>query len=223
MALKFTNMFGSGSKPADVDLDMPTTQVKLTEKETPGYDPLSTVSVMDQLRTTKSDVGMPSKLPGLSNLPVTKQFQVLGVLLVVFLLLAVVMIFVDGRQAAQSATATATATEMQMLSQRLARGAALAAQGQASAFASVRDSRDRFKANLDALAKGGNVRGVELGATGDATALPILNAVKDKWSRMETASGQLLANEQSLTTLAKGLDDINAGNSTVLELAQQAA
>lgn len=108
---------------------MPTTQVKLTEKETPGYDPLSTVSVMDQLRTAKSDVGMPSKLPGLSNLPVTKQFQVLGVLLVVFLLLAVVMIFVDGRQAAQSATATATATEMQMLSQRLARGAALAAQG----------------------------------------------------------------------------------------------
>jgi len=223
MALKFTNMFGSGSKPSDVDLDMPTTQVKLTERETPSYDPLTTVSVMDQLRTAKSDVGMPSKLPGLSNLPVTKQFQVLGVLLVVFLLLAVVMIFVDGRQAAQSATATATATEMQMLSQRLARGAALAAQGQASAFASVRDSRDRFKANLDALSKGGNVRGVELSATGDGSALPILNAVKDKWSRMETASGQLLANEQSLTTLAKGLDDINAGNSTVLELAQQAA
>ncbi|MEJ7668627.1 MAG: methyl-accepting chemotaxis protein [Casimicrobiaceae bacterium] len=223
MALKFTNMFGNGSKPSDVDLDMPTTQVKLTEKETPGYDPLNTVSVMDQLRTAKSDVGTPSKLPVLGNLPVTKQFQVLGVLLVAFLLLAVLMIFVDSRQAGQSATATATATEMQMLSQRLARGAALAAQGQASAFASVRDSRDRFKANLDALSKGGNVRGVELSATGDSSALPILNAVKDKWSRIETASGQLLANEQSLTTLAKGLDDINAGNSTVLELAQQAA
>ncbi|MBA3508265.1 MAG: type IV pili methyl-accepting chemotaxis transducer N-terminal domain-containing protein [Betaproteobacteria bacterium] len=202
---------------------MPTTQVKLTEKETPGYDPLNTVSVMDQLRTAKSDVGTPSKLPVLGNLPVTKQFQLLGVLLAAFLLLAVLMIFVDSRQAGQSATATATATEMQMLSQRLARGAALAAQGQASAFASVRDSRDRFKANLDALSKGGNVRGVELSATGDGSALPILNAVKDKWSRMETASGQLLANEQSLTTLAKGLDDINAGNSTVLELAQQAA
>ncbi len=223
MALKFTNMFGNGSKPSDVDLDMPTTQVKLTEKETPGYDPLNTVSVMDQLRTAKSDVGTPSKLPVLGNLPVTKQFQLLGVLLAAFLLLAVLMIFVDSRQAGQSATATATATEMQMLSQRLARGAALAAQGQASAFASVRDSRDRFKANLDALSKGGNVRGVELSATGDGSALPILNAVKDKWSRMETASGQLLANEQSLTTLAKGLDDINAGNSTVLELAQQAA
>jgi len=216
-------MFGNGSKPSDVDLDMPTTQVKLTEKETPGYDPLNTVSVMDQLRTAKSDVGTPSKLPVLGNLPVTKQFQLLGVLLAAFLLLAVLMIFVDSRQAGQSATATATATEMQMLSQRLARGAALAAQGQASAFASVRDSRDRFKANLDALSKGGNVRGVELSATGDGSALPILNAVKDKWSRMETASGQLLANEQSLTTLAKGLDDINAGNSTVLELAQQAA
>ena len=223
MALKFTNMFGNGSKPSDADLDMPTTQVKLTERETPSYDPLNAVSVMDQLRTAKSDIWMPSKLPGLSNLPVTKQFQVLGGLLVVFLLLAVLMIFVDGRQAAQSATATATATEMQMLSQRLARGAALAAQGQASAFASVRDSQDRFKANLDALIKGGNVRGVELDATGDAAALPILNAVKDKWSRVETASGQLLANEQSLTTLAKGLDDINAGNNTVLELSQQAA
>jgi len=223
MALKFTNMFGNGSKPSDEELDMPTTQVKLAEKESRGYDPLHTVSVMDQLRSTKSEVGMPSKLPGLGNLPVTKQFQVLGGLLVVFLLLAVAMIFVDGRQAGQSATATATATEMQMLSQRLARGATLAAQGQASAFASVRDSRDRFKANLDALANGGNVRGVDLSVTSDATALPILNAVKEKWSRMETASGLLLANEQSLTSLAKGLDDINSGNSTVLELAQQAA
>ena len=49
---------------------------------------------------------------------------------------------------------------MQMLSQRLARGTALASQGQAAAFAAVKDSRERFKADLDALLNGGTVRGV---------------------------------------------------------------
>ena len=46
-----------------------------------------------------------------------------------------------------------------MLSQRLARGSALAAQGQASAFAAVRDSRERFKVDLDALVSGGTFKG----------------------------------------------------------------
>ena len=61
------------------------------------------------------------------------------------------MVFLDNRAATQQSLQSSTATEMQMLSQRLARGSALAAQGQATAFAPVRDSRERFKADLDAL------------------------------------------------------------------------
>ncbi len=222
MALKLTKFFGNEkAKLVDADLDMPTTQVKMTQE--PGYDPLASVSVMEQLRAATASSAQPWKLPLIGHLPVVKQFQTLGVLMVTFLAFAAVMVFLDGRQSSQNAAATATATEMQMLSQRLARGSALASQGQAAAFAAVKDSRDRFKADLDALLNGGTVRGVSLDVVQDDATLKLLNDVKQRWERVNAAADRLLNNETSLTSLAKGLDSLNAGNSTVLELAQQAS
>ena len=77
-----------------------------------------------------------------------KQFQTLGILLVLFLVFATLMVFLDGRQSSQNAAAAATATEMQMLSQRLARGSSLALQGQPGASRGV-SSRDRFNADFE--------------------------------------------------------------------------
>jgi twitching motility protein PilJ len=223
MALKLPNLFGNDKKrPGDIDLDMPTTQVKMNQAAQQGYDPLASVSIMDQLRTASSGAAAPSRLWLIGGLPVTKQFQVLGLMLVVLLVLAALMIFVDGRQAAQTSAATATATEMQMLSQRLARGSALASQGQAAAFVAVKDSRQRFNTDLQALLNGGTVRGINLDALRDDSALKVLNEVKGRWERVDAASDKLLANETSLTSLAKGLEALNAGNTGVLELAQQA-
>jgi hypothetical protein len=55
---------------------------------TEGYDPLTTMSVMEQLRTAASAaVPAASKIPIIGNLPVVKQFQVLGVLTMMFLVL----------------------------------------------------------------------------------------------------------------------------------------
>ena len=224
MALKLPNLFGNErKKPADMDLDMPTTQVKMNQAAQQGYDPLASVSIMDQLRTASAVTAMPKKVWGIGNLPVTKQFQVLGFLLVIFLALGALMVFLDGRQASQTAAAMATATEMQMLSQRLARGSALAAQGQASAFAAVKDSRERFNADLQALLTGGTARGVTLDTVHDETAVKLLGDIKSRWERVDLSADRLLANETSLTTLAKGLETLNSGNSAVLELAQQAS
>jgi twitching motility protein PilJ len=224
MALKLANLFGSGQrKAADMDFDMPTTQVKMNQAAQQGYDPLASVSIMDQLRSASSGSAAPKKLPVVGDLPVTKQFQILGLLMVMFLVFAALMLFLDGRQSGQGAAAAATATEMQMLSQRLARGSALAAQGQATAFAAVKDSRERFKADLDALLNGGTARGVTLDATQDEATTKLLADVKQRWERADVAADRLLANETSLTTLAKGLETLNAGNSAILELAQQAA
>jgi twitching motility protein PilJ len=223
MALKLPRLFGNEKKrPADLDLDMPTTQVKMGQASQQGYDPLASVSIMDQLRSATSSMAVPKKLPVIGGLPVTKQFQVLGVLMVTFLVFAVLMLFLDGRASSQSAAAAATATEMQMLSQRLARGSALAGQGQASAFAAVKDSRDRFKADLNGLLNGGTVRGVSIDVAQDEGTIKLLNEVKARWERVDAASERLLANETSLTSLAKGLEALNSGNSAVLELAQQA-
>ena len=79
MALKLPNLFGNDrKKPSDADLDMPTTQVKMNQAAQQGYDPLATVSIMDQLRSAGAVTAMPNKVWGIGGLPVTKQFQVLG-------------------------------------------------------------------------------------------------------------------------------------------------
>ena len=140
-------------------------------------------------------MAMPKKLPLIGHLPVVKQFQTLGMLLVTFLVFAALMVFLDNRQSAQGGAAAATATEMQMLSQRLARGSALAAQGQATAFAAVKDSRDRFKADLDALLNGGTVRGVSLDVAQDETTVKLLTDVKQRWERVDVG-GRAAAGER---------------------------
>ena len=219
--LKLPKLFGAG-KNADqpLDLDMPTTQVRAG---TTGYDPLASVSIMDQLRAAKSDVAVPWRIPLVGHLPIVRQFQLLGGLMVLFLILSALMVILDARIAAQGSAMASTATEMQMLSQRLARGTALAAQGQNAAFAAVRDSRDRFRSDLEPLVSGGTIKGVSLDVIQDEATTKQLKVIKERWARVDINAGRVLENQQALTSLAKGLETINQGNTAILELAQQAA
>ena len=137
---------------------------------------------MEQLRTATSEMRVPRKLPLVGNLPMLQQFQVLGVMTVTFLVFAAIMVFLESRNATQHSAAAATATEMQMLSQRLARGTALAAQGQAAAFAAVKDSRDRFKTNLDALVcTAAPSAGVDLDVAQDPRPCKLLQDIQARW------------------------------------------
>jgi twitching motility protein PilJ len=221
--LRLPKLFGRGpaKPPPGVTIDLPTTQMRLAAAG--GYDPLASVSIMEQLRTATSELKLPRKIPVIGNLPVVQQFQVLGVAIVTFIVFAALMLFIDGRQAAQAAASSATATEMQMLSQRLARGTSLAAQGQTGAFAAVTDSRERFKAALDALQSGGVAKGVSLDVVQDETIVKLLQEIRARWERVDASAQRVIDNEQSLVALAKGLETINRGNNAVLELSQQAA
>src|SRR5436190_22477775 len=129
-----------------------------------GYDPLVSVSLLDQIRTSMTGGRMPGKVPLIGHLPIARQFHVLGLLLVTFLILAALIMWFDVRTAAQAAASTATATEMQMLSQRLSSSSTLALQGRPVAFDAVKDTRERFKEDLDALQRGGTIKGVTLDA-----------------------------------------------------------
>jgi len=64
---------------------------------------------------------------------------------------------------------------------------------------------------------------VSLDAPSDSQATALLNAVKTRWDRVDASAQRLVSNQQSLTSLAKGLDSINQANAGLLELAQQAA
>ncbi len=221
--LKLPKLFGGyQGPPASAELDMPTTQVRAAS-EAQGYDPLTSASLIEQMRTAMAETKMPTKMPLIGHLPIVRQFQVLGVLLVTFLVFATSIMFLDVRTSSQATASTATATEMQMLSQRLARGAALASQGQAAAFAAVKDSRDRFKSNLDALQRGGVVKGVLVDAAQDETLNGLLRDIKARWDRVDANAERVLDNRQSLTELAKGLATITQGGNRVVELAQQVA
>ncbi|HJU22474.1 MAG TPA: methyl-accepting chemotaxis protein [Casimicrobiaceae bacterium] len=223
MALKMAKLFGGEGRAAEnMDFDVPTTQVRMGIRSPEGFDPLTAMSSTDTLRTA-SNTPPPSRLPLIGKLPVVRQFQILGVLTVAFVAIAVFLVYLDNRAATQRALHSSAATEMQMLSQRLARGSALAAQGQALAFAAIRESRERFKTDLRALASGGPFRGATLDPTQDPGAIVTLNAIKSRWERVDAAAARLTDNEKSLTSLARGLSSINSGNSALLELSQQAA
>jgi len=200
------------------DIEIPTTQVRMGEE---SYDPLSHVSMMDRVRAADATAKAPPKLPLIGGLPVAKQLQILLGLMFIFMALAGFMLWLDARTTAQHGAASATATEMQMLSQRLARSTALASQGQSSAFAGVKDSRERFRANLDALMNGGPSKGVNLDAPRDEAVLKLLQDVKARWTRVDANVGKVLDNQEALRTLATGLAAINQGNSALLDLAQQ--
>ncbi len=220
MALK---IFGDKAKGAGAAaLEMPTTQVRMGKNTPTGYDPLASVSIMDQLRNATSESSATSKLWLIGNLPVSKQYQILLTALVAFAVLALLMLYLDGRATSQAAAANATATEMQMLSQRLARGSALASQGQKQSFATVEDSRQKFGADLKALMEGGEVKGASVDATTSGAAGDILNDIKTKWDVVDKAAARLVQNADALTSLAAGLERVNEANTPLLELSQQA-
>src|SRR6185436_550441 len=186
-----------------------------------AYDPLAAPSLMDQMRAAIAETKMPKKVPLVGHLSIVRQFQVLGVLLITFVVLAVLVMFLDVRTASQATASTATATEMQMLSQRLARGTALASQGQAAAFSAIKDSRERFKMDLDALQRGGTIKGVSVDVTDDDTLFGILKEIKTRWDRVDANTERLLDNRQNLTDLAKGIGTITQTVNRIVELAQQ--
>jgi twitching motility protein PilJ len=222
--LKLPKLFGGGKPTPEsvgTTLEVPTTQVRAAPPI--GYEPLAQPSVLDQIQSAPRGLMAPQQLPLIGHLPIVKQFQLIGITLVVLLVFAAGLLFLDTRHSAQTAAASSTATEMQMLSQRLARGSALAAQGQSTAFAAVKDSRDRFKADLDALQTGGVTRGVDLDTPHDDDTIALLREIKTRFDRVDANAQRVLDNEGSLVSLAKGLDTINQGNNALLELAQQAA
>ena len=211
---------GDRESTGSANANTPITQAR-SSTDAQVYDPLASVSLVEQMRTAMAEAKLPRKVPLVGHLPIVRQFQVLGILLVTFLGIAAFIMYMDGRTASQATASTATATEMQMLSQRVARGAALASQGQAGAFGVVKDSRERFRTDLDALQKGGAVKGVGLDAVQDETATQLLRDIKARWDRVDANLERLMDNQSSLTDLAKGLVAITQGINRIIELSQQ--
>jgi twitching motility protein PilJ len=159
-------------------------------------------------------------LPLIGRLSTGKQLQILTGLLVVFLAADAVIVALDTRKGTFGTQWLASVGKVQMLSQRLAKAAQQASQGNRDAFKQVRDSRDEFASIMKVFADGGTISGVSLPPT-PAEVRPQLAALDKEWQKTSQNAGLVIGEEKNLVALGVAVRSINNGNPTLQELADE--
>ena len=156
----------------------------------------------------------------LGRLRVGAQLQILITALVVLLLVDAAVVAYDARQGNFGTVYIATVGKIRMLSQRLAKAAQQASQGNREAFKQLRQSRNEFDALMKLLAAGGEYGGISLPATpqGPRAALDKLDA---EWKKTDKNATIVIQEERNLVSLGEAVKSINANNPTLLELTDE--
>src|SRR6185436_18629388 len=149
-----------------------------------------------------------------------RRLQLLIAALIALLAIDAAVVAVDTRQGTFGTIYIATVGKIRMLSQRLAKAAQQASQGNRDAFKQLRDSRDEFAASMNLLLSGGSAAGTSLPAT-SAAARPALDALDAEWKKSEKNSGLVIAEERNLLALGLSVRQINAANPQLQELADE--
>jgi twitching motility protein PilJ len=166
---------------------------------------------------------MSRPLPFLGGLRTGTQLQILITALVLFLLIDAAIVAIDARQGTFGTVYIATVGKIRMLSQRLAKAAQQASQGNRDAFKQLRQSRNDFDASMKLLSAGGQAPGgVDIPATGEA-ARPAFDSLETEWRRTERNASLVVGEERNLVALGEAVRSINANNPTLLELADEIA
>ena len=161
-------------------------------------------------------------LAALRRYPIAVQLQVLGAVLLIVLFLVGAIVYRDNRQSTFNTAHLAAAGEMRMLSQRLAKAVNLALQGDPFAFKQLRDSRDRFAANLRILTEGGEMLGAKIPLSPEGVQ-PQLQALSKAWESTEKNASQLLSLEKKLVVFGLRTFSIAENNEQLLDLSEQVA
>ncbi|HEY8069573.1 MAG TPA: methyl-accepting chemotaxis protein [Burkholderiales bacterium] len=170
--------------------------------------------------TAGETAGPAGGLPLIGGLPTGKQLQILIGGLIFALAVTAAIVVVDSRQGTFGTIYIASVGKIQMLSQRLAKAAQLASQGNAEAFKQLRSSRDEFAALVKLLASGGDSGGVSLPRS-PAAAQPALDSLDKQWRKTERNATLVLDEERSLTALGSAVRAINNTNQTLQEITDE--
>jgi len=133
-----------------------------------------------------------------------------------------VFVALDLRSKSADAVYAQTTGELLMHSQRLAKAVPIALQGNADAFAQLRDSRDQMSSALLALDRGGVVGGRDVPATG-SSARAALSVAQADWKTTEASAAAILDNEKLLTTSGATLRALNEQTPALAEASDQIA
>ena len=165
---------------------------------------------------------MARPLPLIGRLSSAKQLQILTVLMVGLLLVDAGLVYYDTRQGTFATVYVATVGKIRMLSQRLAKAAQQASQGNKEAFKQLRDSRDEFAASVKLLVSGGMAGSVPLPSSPEVVR-PALDTLDNEWKKTERNAGLVITEERNLVALGEAVRSINANNPMLLELADEIA
>jgi twitching motility protein PilJ len=158
----------------------------------------------------------------IGRLPIGRQLQVLTALLVALLLVDAGIVAYDTRQGTIGTVYIATVGKIRMLSQRLAKAAQQASQGNAAAFKQLRDSRDEFAAALRLLVQGGTASQVSVPASPEDVR-QALGVLETEWKKNERNAGLVIGEERNLVALGQAVRSINLNNPVLQELADEIA
>jgi len=164
----------------------------------------------------------PGGLPLIGRQPVARQLQLLTGLLVLLLLIDAATVVTDARQATFNTLYVAAVGKVRMLSQRLAKAAQQASQGNPAAFKQLRESREEFAGLVKLLIDGGTAGGVELPPT-PGRVRPVLDALETEWKKSERNAAQVIGEERNLVALGRAVRTINTNNPALLDLADEIA
>jgi twitching motility protein PilJ len=151
-----------------------------------------------------------------------RKLPFLAALLAVVILVDAAIVVYDAREATFNTLYVAAVGKIRMLSQRLAKAAQQASQGNREAFKQLRDSRDDFAASVTLLSAGGVASGVTLPPTPQSVR-PHLVALEAEWKKTERNAGLVIREEPNLVALGAAVRTINDNNPALLEMADEIA
>jgi len=140
--------------------------------------------------------------------------------LLLLLLGAGILVFLNARDSKHGAVYIADAGQLRMLSQRLAKAAQQSLLGNPEAFKQVAASRDAFNAILDRLVKGGEAGGVTVPPSPDRIQ-PSLEALAKEWQKTDQNAATLLKEQKNLVGLGAAVAQVNGSNPQLLDLAER--
>ncbi len=174
----------------------------------PAASGLHTTLIMQGLRKLSGKES--ANIPLIGALPPEKQIAYTAAATAACVLLTGALLIYSNYQVGRKATFVGTSTEMQMLSQRIAKGAQLAVLGNKEAFTQLRDSKSRFDSDL-----------ANLTSDSPGTAKSTLTELNKQWKKMSKDTTSIISQQQSLEKLNKAVAAINGANVQMLELTQQ--
>jgi len=209
---RYTEFAGTGNRPRvdTVSSAGPPTQridrsqLKLPEsKAEPTAEPWASRLLQ---RMQESD------LPGLGGRPLAQQLQVLLLLLGLFVVLTVAVLFIDQRSIGQKIDDAGQFAAATAHSQRMARAAAPASEGNAAAIAELKSSRDQAGEAL-----------LVLGRHASGPAAAELTRLGEIWKPYEAAASRIVAQDKALVSFGALLAAINEATPRLTTAADEIA